>query len=217
MISSGAESARAGRLDEAEFAFRRAVNGRPDLGLARMNLASVYVDRASAAEGELSLACARKAESLLRAALECPSPAPLVARFMLGRVLLGLGRAEEARAELQRFLESGDGADPFRREAEKLLRGNPDVAREYACECLALGRGEEAVAIASKAMELDPRDAGLQANLGLALLVAGNVAGAERAARAALERAPEDEITRGLLSLIGDVQARRRARPTRWP
>ena len=76
---------------------------------------------------------------------------------------------------------------------------------------------EHRVAASQKAIQNDPNDAGLQANLALALLIDGNIEGAEKAAVCALERAPEDEITTGLLALIREVRDGKRQCPSRWP
>ena len=83
--------------------------------------------------------------------------------------------------------------------------------------CLALGKGEEAVKVAEHAVSLKPDDAGLEANLALALLVAGRVDDALATAQSALDRSPNDEITKTLLGVIKDVKDGKRDRPTRWP
>ena len=80
-----------------------------------------------------------------------------------------------------------------------------------------LGKSREAVDAARHAVALVPDNAGLKANLGLALLVHGDVEEALRTTKAALSAAPDDPITKNLLGLIEDVRDGKRPRPTRWP
>jgi tetratricopeptide (TPR) repeat protein len=94
---------------------------------------------------------------------------------------------------------------------------HPDMGREYGAECIALGKAAEAVAATQRALEDDPTDTGLQANLALALLISGNVDGSEQTAAAAFERSPEDKITGDLLDFVRQVKAGKQPCPTRWP
>jgi tetratricopeptide (TPR) repeat protein len=103
------------------------------------------------------------------------------------------------------------------RTSYELNPSHADVAREYVSACLALGKGTEAVRAASYNCKLHPEDAGLKANLGLALLVADRVDDAIATASAALTMKPDDRITQALLDYVNEVKAGRRPRPTRYP
>lgn len=83
--------------------------------------------------------------------------------------------------------------------------------------CLALGKGQEAVVAARAACRARPEDAGLMANLGLALLVAGDVDAALDVTRKALDLSPGDEITRSLLQGIEAIKDGKAPLPPRWP
>lgn len=98
-----------------------------------------------------------------------------------------------------------------------LERENPNVGRELAGICIALGKGEEAVRISREVMDRNPNDAGLASNHALALLIAGRVNEAEAAVEHAMSLEPEDPITRNLAKAINSVRANRMARPNRWP
>jgi hypothetical protein len=62
-----------------------------------------------------------------------------------------------------------------------------------------------------------PDDVGLQSNLALALLIAGDVDEALVVGQAALAREPSDAVTRALVGLIDRVKAGTAPRPTRMP
>jgi hypothetical protein len=80
-----------------------------------------------------------------------------------------------------------------------------------------LGLGEEAVRISRALHARFPDDVGLQSNLALALLIAGDVDEALVVGQAALAREPSDPVTRALVGLIGRVKAGTAPRPTRMP
>ena len=90
-----------------------------------------------------------------------------------------------------------------------------DVAREYIAACLALGRGEPAVAACREICALLPADAGLRANLAYALLIAGDVEGARLEIEQAISLDPNDTVSEKLRALILAVQAGSARRPTR--
>jgi len=92
----------------------------------------------------------------------------------------------------------------------------PDVGLEYVAECIAIGKGDEAVEIARGISEGNPNDVGLLSNLGLAYLIAGNVDKALEVTRKAMEMQPEDSVIKNLLSLIQNVQEGKIERPTKW-
>ena len=58
-------------------------------------------------------------------------------------------------------------------------------------------------------------DAGLQSNLALAMLIAGNVAGAEKVASAALARDPNDKLTASVLEQVREVLSGKKVRRTK--
>ena len=97
--------------------------------------------------------------------------------------------------------------------AYKLQPGNADVAREYAQSCLALGRLQEAINATRHAIEIAPEDAGLQANLALAYLIAGKNQDALRAVAASLRMNSSDPITLRLKKVIDDVLSGKRPQP----
>lgn len=123
--------------------------------------------------------------------------------WMLGLTLRVLLRHEEALAHLHH--------------AYKLNGFHPVVGREYAGQCLINGSVDEAVHVSRSLCERFPEDAGLAANLALALLVQGDEEEAERVISRAHERTPDDVTTRRLRELILSVRAGETARPTRVP
>ena len=117
----------------------------------------------------------------------------------------------------RRSASDPEGAYDAFREA---YRENPEhvgVVREYCGQCIALGLGKEAVALGRRSCALDPTDAGLRANLALALVVSGDMQGASDECAQARAADPDDPVTRGLEAMINDVVAGRRERPTRYP
>jgi tetratricopeptide (TPR) repeat protein len=97
--------------------------------------------------------------------------------------------------------------------AYALQRDNPDVGREFMFECLEVGHVDEAVEAAGAAASRAPRDAGVRANLALALLLAGRVDEAEANASQAQLMDPDDKITKSLIRVIGEVRSGKRPRP----
>jgi Flp pilus assembly protein TadD len=109
---------------------------------------------------------------------------------------------------------SGAACDSFRVSFE-LQKDNADVAREYMFECLKLGRADDGVVAARHAVFLQPRNAGLLANLSLALLIAADLDAAENTAGQALALDPNDVITKSVSQMIRDVKAGRKSQPRR--
>ena len=101
--------------------------------------------------------------------------------------------------------------------AYALEKANPNVGRELACICMALGKGEEAARISREVVDRNPTDAGLTSNYALALLIAGKVPEAEAAVENSLRLDPESQITKNLAKLIASVQKGFAGRPDRWP
>ena len=88
-----------------------------------------------------------------------------------------------------------------------------DVWREASLTAMHLGRSSDAVEYARRAIEVRPGDPGLVANVALAHLFNQNPAEAKRAAYFALAAAPDDEVTRRVVKLIGEVLAGERPCP----
>ena len=112
--------------------------------------------------------------------------------------------------------ELGSAYTAFQR-AYALEKENPDVGRELAGVCIALGRGEEAVRVSREVMDKNPKDAGLISNHAFALMIAGHVQEAEAIIENALGLQPEDQITENLAKFIKAVRTNQITRPDRWP
>lgn len=97
--------------------------------------------------------------------------------------------------------------------AFELEKGETVIARELAGVCLEVGKFDEAVVTAERAVSLAPDDDGLIANLGLAHLLAGNVQAALKAIDAAIKRGPNDPVNLLLKRIIYDVAHGRRSQP----
>ncbi|PAW72137.1 MAG: hypothetical protein B9S38_05605 [Verrucomicrobiia bacterium Tous-C4TDCM] len=94
-----------------------------------------------------------------------------------------------------------------------IQKENPDVAREYAASCLQLGDGEEAISATQHAITLTPRDAGLHANLALALLISGKHEEARTAIVESLNMAPADRISLAVKKVIDEAASGKRRQP----
>ena len=171
----GLDWLRAGRLDDAEAAFERARELRPDLVEPYLNLAGVEQRRG---RRERALAGYRRA-------LEVDDDEPRV-HNNLGNVLLELGRPDEAVASYRRAVELDERfhiawrnlgrAEQVRGRAalavEALNRalaldGRDAMTRNHlALAYLELGRTDEAIAELKRALALDPELAGAHINLG---------------------------------------------------
>lgn len=182
-LELGVESARRGRLDEAEAHFRRAVELDPDCGAAHSNLANAlreqgrlgealtHLRRAlecdpGLTEAGLNLAVVleeqgslEEAEARLREVLR-RRPAHPVALNNLGSVLKKLGRLEEARACLQEVLARQPGW--------ALAHNNLGAVLEQ------MGHWKEAERRYEEALRWDPGLADAHANLAMVRLLQGD-------------------------------------------
>jgi len=111
-----------------------------------------------------------------------------------------IGKAEQV------LKDTEAACDAFRK-AYQLKNDNADTAREYMFECLKLGRTKQAIAAARHARELKPNDMGLVANLGLALMIGGELEEAAETIEVALAGAPDDPISQKLKQRIADIRA----------
>lgn len=94
-----------------------------------------------------------------------------------------------------------------------IQKENPDVAREYAASCLELGLGADAIRATQHAIRLSPDDAGLHANLAVALLIDGKHHEAKTAIEKALNMSPGDKISKGVWKVVMEVIAGKRKQP----
>ncbi len=94
-----------------------------------------------------------------------------------------------------------------------IQKKNPDVAREYASSCLELGYGPEAVQATQHAITLSPDDAGLHANLALALLIDGKNSEAKQAIDRSLQMSPDDIVPQAVQRAVDEVISGRRPQP----
>jgi Flp pilus assembly protein TadD len=98
----------------------------------------------------------------------------------------------------------------------KAFQINPqqkDVAREAGLAALDVGNGAEALYFCQTAVELMPDDPGLVANLAWAYVISGNVTQAQTTIRRAVEADPEDEISKAIERVIGEIASGKRPMP----
>lgn len=86
---------------------------------------------------------------------------------------------------------------------------HPDVGRELVIEAICIGETKEAVGTAQQLSRAHPDDAGLTANVGLALLANNDIGEAKKAAELALKMEPSDPVTKNLINEIAAVKAGR--------
>lgn len=94
-----------------------------------------------------------------------------------------------------------------------IQKENPDVAREYAAECLETGDGQEALDATEHAISLAPNDPGLYANAALALLILGRYDDATAAVTKALAMNKSDRISLAVKEVVGAVIAGEKPQP----
>jgi tetratricopeptide (TPR) repeat protein len=147
----------------------------PQVGLVRVQVAETGVPLGYASgEGNVALSGLLREVSAITQRHPDYAPA-LVER---GRLLLVLGRAEEALAAL--------------RAATALAPEDPEAQSSLGVALLATGRGADAVAPLERAVARDPRTAAHYTNLGTAYMIAHRVDDAIRAYRGALGLAAND-------------------------
>jgi tetratricopeptide (TPR) repeat protein len=127
------------------------------------------------------------------------NPANWSAMWMLGKVY-------------QRLEDPARGLEWFAR-AHRVNPDQPDVAREASIAAMDAGRPAEAVGFCERALRAEPDNAGLRANLALALLFCERIEEARKEVRDALARDPADGITQTLARIIGEVAAGTRPCP----
>jgi Flp pilus assembly protein TadD len=107
----------------------------------------------------------------------------------------------------RRLLLDREGAYAAFARAYGMAPNEIEVGRNLGAECIALGYGQEAIAVTAAMSRLAPDDAGITANHALALLIGGDIDGALREMQRATQLDPEGAITRSLERLIQDVRA----------
>jgi Flp pilus assembly protein TadD len=119
--------------------------------------------------------------------------------WVIGKGYQALGEYKEAYQAFKKACEIDDS--------------NPNVAREYAESCMRLGYGPEAVTVAMAAIEANPQDAGLHANLALAYLISGENSFAQNSIQYALQMDSADPISRRVEKVINEVIDGKKAQP----
>jgi tetratricopeptide (TPR) repeat protein len=112
----------------------------------------------------------------------------------------------------QRLGDYPRGLEWFSR-AHRINPDQPDVAREAAIAAMESGKPELAVDFCERAIEAKPADAGLRANLALALLFSGKPSEAHAVVTESLKMDPSDKITGRIGAIIEEVLAGRRLCP----
>jgi cytochrome c-type biogenesis protein CcmH/NrfG len=86
-----------------------------------------------------------------------------------------------------------------------------DFAREYSYSCMCSGQTSLAVKIAERVSAQYPTDAGLMANVGLALLADGQLDQAQETTQKAMMLDPADDVTQSLMKEIEAVKNGKKA------
>ena len=142
----------------------------------------------------------RKANDLLGRALAL-HPNNAAALWLQGKILQLLGDFD---ASLDRLAKA------------HLVDPNSTVfAREAGISATEAGKLDVAVFYAQEALRMTPGDAGLRTNLAIAHLFAGNLAAAKKEINDARSSEPNDQTTRSVWALVGEVAAGRMRRPTK--
>jgi tetratricopeptide (TPR) repeat protein len=127
------------------------------------------------------------------------NPGNWAAMWMLGKVC-------------QRLEDPARGLEWFAR-AHRVNPDQVDVAREASIAAMDAGRPGEAIPFCERALQVEPDNAGLRANLALALLFCERVEEARKEVQDALARDPSDAITQTLARIVGEVAAGTRPCP----
>ena len=114
----------------------------------------------------------------------------------------------------QRLGDDREALSWFRR-AFTINPKQPDVAREASLAAMNLGLGSEGVQFCLAAVDNEPNESGLVANLALAYLVNGDLPNALENAERAVREKPDDEMSRTVKEIIGKVARGYMPRPKR--
>ena len=202
-----------GRLEEAAERFEQALRAEPDDRAAIVRLGQVYLDLNRLREareqfqsveavfpalsrnglGEVALRERRydEAASHFRAVLERVPQAASV-HYSLAMAYRGLGRLDDARAELERRGSAGlNVGDPIVDGLQALVRGERGLV-VLGRKAYEAGQYPQAAAAFEKAIEAAPSSVAARVNLGLTQLQLGNTAQAIATLQDAFDRAPAD-------------------------
>ena len=108
--------------------------------------------------------------------------------------------------------DSGKALDAFSK-SHSINPTNSDVAREASISAMENSQNDVAIEFAERAVQLDPVDSGLRANLALMHLFAQQLQSAKAQIEQAYAIDPDDQINHNLRKLINDVIQGRRSCP----
>jgi tetratricopeptide (TPR) repeat protein len=131
------------------------------------------------------------------------NPGNYSALWLAGKVHQRLGDQEQSFLYLERAYQ----ANP----------SQPDVAREVSMAAMNLGRHDAAIAYSFRAVQIEPANHGLQANLALAYLLAGSLPEAQKAIAVALAGDPNDKISQTIAKTISHFVEINRRPPATTP
>jgi predicted Zn-dependent protease len=114
----------------------------------------------------------------------------------------------------QRYDDQSTALEWFVR-AYNLNPSQVDVSREASLCAMAIGRSEEAISFASRALKARPGDSGLQANLALAFLLAGRLSEARASIKRATTGGTTDKIAETISRMIEHFMASREKPPSK--
>lgn len=213
-----------GQLEEAAERFEQALRVQPDDRAAAVRLGQVYLGLNRLREareqfqsveavfpmlsrnglGEIALRERRydEAVSHFRAVLERVPQASSV-HYSLAMAYRGLGRLDEARAELEKRGPGGlNVGDPIVDGLQTLVRGERGLIAQGR-RAYEAGRYKEAEDAFAGAVSAAPGSVAARMNLGLTQLQLGNTAEAVRNLQSAFDLAPDDaDVSRELLRLL---------------
>jgi Flp pilus assembly protein TadD len=141
----------------------------------------------------------RKAISLFRRALEI-NPNNWSAMWFIGKVH-------------QRFREDKDALEWFKQSYD-VNPSQTDIAREASLCAMQIGNHDMAIVFAHRAIQVDPTNPGLGANLALAYLLAGRIRDAQASISQALAGDPSDTISQTISTMVQHFGTTGRVPPT---
>ena len=167
-----------GQFDQAEAAYRAALDLQPNFTQAAVNLADLYRIQGRDVDGEKTLR-----QALAR------DPRNATANHALGLLLIRQKRLPEAMAALE--------------EAAKLDSDNPRYGYVYAVALNGTGQGEQAIQTLETVLAKHPNDRNSLLALTAFQRDAGNLDAARRSARRLAELEPDNPEVRALLRQVG--------------
>jgi Flp pilus assembly protein TadD len=101
--------------------------------------------------------------------------------------------------------------------AYQINPSQPDIAREASVCAMELGRHDAAITFAHRAIQIEPANPGLHANLALAYLLAGHISDAQTSIERALSADPKDAISQTIQAMTQHFAVNGRTPPTTTP